>query len=116
MRRMNAHTLLCCVVIIIFGCGWRLTRPRQWLIGIQLKEAQSGGFDGCGDRKNLVVLETELKDRAAIQEGIHRYCQAVDRCDIAMLKSCYWPGGYDDHDFLAGNAHEFAEYVIACLG
>ena len=66
----------------------------------------------------LAALEselTELKDREAIREMIHRYCQAVDRCDLEMLKSCYWPDGYDDHGFFAGNAHEFAEYVIPCL-
>ena len=66
----------------------------------------------------LAALEAELKelkDREAIREGIHRYCQAVDRCDLEMLKSCYWPDGYDDHGFFAGNAHAFAEYVIPCL-
>ncbi len=66
----------------------------------------------------LSALESELttlRDREAIREGIHRYCQAVDRCDLEMLKSCYWEDGYDDHGFFAGNAHEFAEYVIPCL-
>jgi len=66
----------------------------------------------------LAALEAELqefKDREAIREAIHRYCQAVDRCDLEMLKSCYWSDGYDDHGFFAGNAHEFAEYVIPCL-
>ena len=57
----------------------------------------------------------ELMDREAIREVIHRYCQAVDRCDLAMLKSCYHPDGFDDHGFFAGNAHEFAEYVIPVL-
>ena len=68
--------------------------------------------------QRLAALEAELqelRDREAIREGIHRYCQAVDRCDLEMLKSCYWPDGYDDHGFFAGNAHEFAEYVIPCL-
>ena len=68
--------------------------------------------------QRLAALETEvqeLKDREAIREVIHRYCQAVDRCDLEMLKSCYWEDGYDDHGFFAGNAHEFAEYVIPCL-
>ncbi len=63
-------------------------------------------------------LESELenlRDREAIREAIHRYCQAVDRCDLEMLKSCYWPDGYDDHGFFAGNAHDFADYVIPCL-
>ena len=66
----------------------------------------------------LEALEAELKeyrDREAIREMIHRYCQAVDRCDLDMLKSCYWEDGYDDHGFFAGNAHEFADYVIPCL-
>ena len=66
----------------------------------------------------LARLESELaelRDREAIREVIHRYCQAVDRCDLEMLKSCYHRDGYDDHGFFAGNAHEFAEYVIPCL-
>jgi len=66
----------------------------------------------------LARLESELaelRDREAIREVIHRYCQAVDRCDLDMLKSCYHEDGYDDHGFFAGNAHEFAEYVIPCL-
>ena len=68
--------------------------------------------------KRLAALEaevTELRDREEIREVIHRYCQAVDRCDLEMLKSCYWEDGYDDHGFFAGNAHEFSEYVIPCL-
>lgn len=68
--------------------------------------------------ERLAALESELqelRDREAIREGIHRYCQAVDRCDLEMLKSCYWPDGYDDHGFFGGNAHDFAEYVIPCL-
>jgi len=66
----------------------------------------------------LAALESELqelRDREAIREAIHLYCQAVDRCDLEMLKSCYWPDGYDDHGFFAGNAHDFAECVIPCL-
>lgn len=79
---------------------------------------QSEKSDVAALAERLRTLEaelTELKDREAIREGIHRYCQAVDRCDLEMLKSCYWPDGYDDHGFFAGNAHEFAEYVIPCL-
>ena len=48
----------------------------------------------------------ELMDREAIREVIHRYCQAVDRCDLALLKSCYHADGFDDHGFFAGNAHD----------
>ena len=58
---------------------------------------------------------TELRDREAIRDVIHRYCHAVDRCDLEELKGCYHPDGYDDHGFYAGNAHEFAAYVIPVL-
>jgi len=58
---------------------------------------------------------TELKDREAIRDVIHRYCHAVDRCDLEALKGCYHPDGYDDHGFFAGNAHAFADYVIPVL-
>lgn len=58
---------------------------------------------------------TELRDREAIREVIHRYCQAVDRCDLELLKGCYHADGYDDHGFFAGNAHAFADYVIPVL-
>ena len=57
----------------------------------------------------------ELKDREAIREVIHRYCNAVDRCDLEGLKSCYHPDGFDDHGFFAGNAHDFADYVVPVL-
>ena len=66
----------------------------------------------------LVKLEkqvVQLQDRESIREVIHRYCQAVDRCDLDMLKSCYHPDAYDDHGFFAGNAHDFAEYVVPVL-
>jgi ketosteroid isomerase-like protein len=66
----------------------------------------------------LERLESELqdlRDREAIREVIHRYCQAADRCDLEMLKGCYHPDGYDDHGFFAGNTHAFSDYVIPCL-
>ena len=68
--------------------------------------------------ERVARLEDQLQgltDREAIREVIHRYCQAVDRCDLEMLKGCYHADGYDDHGFFAGNAHEFAEYVIPVL-
>jgi hypothetical protein len=63
-------------------------------------------------------LEAELqilKDREAIRDVIYRYCRAVDRADTELLKSCYWPDGFDDHGFFGGNAWEFAEFVTPLL-
>lgn len=68
--------------------------------------------------ERVASLESKLQqltDREAIREVIHRYCQAVDRCDLELLKGCYHPDGFDDHGFFAGNAHDFAEYVIPVL-
>jgi hypothetical protein len=61
------------------------------------------------------TLETNvnfLRDRAAIQDVIHRYCRAADRCDLEAFKSCYWSDGFDDHGFFGGNAWDFCNYVI----
>jgi hypothetical protein len=56
-----------------------------------------------------------LTDREAIRDVIYRYCRAVDRADDALLKSCYWPDGFDDHGFFGGNAWEFADHVCKLL-
>jgi len=72
----------------------------------------------AGLEQRVARLEEEvrdLRDREAIREVVHRYCRAVDRCDLELLKSCYHADGFDDHGFFAGNAHRFAEYVIPVL-
>ena len=58
---------------------------------------------------------TDLQDREKIRDVIHRYCRAVDRCDLESFKACYWPDALDDHGFFGGNAHAFADYVIPIL-
>lgn len=66
----------------------------------------------------LAHLERELtvlKDKEAIRDVIFKYCRAVDRADAELLKSCYWPDGFDDHGFYGGNAMEFADYVTPLL-
>ena len=70
--------------------------------------------EGLGERLERIELG-ELRDREAIRDVIHRYWQAVDRCDLELLKGCYHADAYDDHGFFAGNTHEFAEYVIPVL-
>lgn len=58
---------------------------------------------------------SDLLDKEAIRDVICRYCRAADRCDLALLKSCYHDDATDDHGFFAGNAHAFAEYVVTRL-
>lgn len=54
----------------------------------------------------------ELAAKQAITEVIHRYCRAMDRMDIELARSCWHPGGTDDHSPLfAGTAEGFIEWV-----
>ncbi len=56
-----------------------------------------------------------LHDRMAIQDVLVTYCRGIDRCDINLLKSVYWPDATDDHGSFNGNAHEFCDHVIPAL-
>ncbi len=56
-----------------------------------------------------------LADREAIREVLARYCRGIDRCDMTLLKSVYWPEATDDHGTFNGNAWQFAEYVVPAL-
>lgn len=55
---------------------------------------------------------TELLERDAISQVLHRYTRAADRCDAELLASCYHPDAIDKHGPFAGSAQEFAEWVI----
>lgn len=63
----------------------------------------------------LAKLENQvanLMDCEAIREVLYRYCRAVDRLDVELLKSCYWPEAYDTHWWHNATGHEFAEHVV----
>lgn len=54
-------------------------------------------------------------DRIAIEDCLHRYCHAVDRCDAELLRGVYWPDAIDDHVFWKGNAEDFVDFCIPVL-
>ena len=56
-----------------------------------------------------------LLDRVAIEDCLHRYCHAVDRCDADLLRTVYWPEATDDHGFWSGNAMDFVDFCIPIL-
>ena len=56
-----------------------------------------------------------LESRETIRNVLYRYCQAVDRGDLELMKSCYHEDSTDDHSFFSGNGFEFAEYVLPQL-
>lgn len=53
--------------------------------------------------------------RQEIEQVVRRYCRAIDRLDVELLKSVYHPDGTDSHGNFTGNAHEFAEFIVAEL-
>lgn len=54
----------------------------------------------------------ELIARQKIYDVLTRYCRALDRCDIELMKSVYHEDGFDDHGVFEGNAQEFSEFII----
>lgn len=57
----------------------------------------------------------QLLAKQAIRDAVSRYCHGVDRCDVEMLKSAYWPDATDTHGTFNGNAWEFAEFITASM-
>lgn len=66
------------------------------------------------DPQELSYLQ-ELIDREKIKDCLQRYCNGVDRCDEAMLRSSYWPDAHDVHGDFDGTADEFVEWVLPRL-
>jgi hypothetical protein len=56
-----------------------------------------------------------LFSRSAIQDLLARYCRALDRGDIDLLRSVYWPDGHDDHGMYVGNIADFVEFSMSTL-
>ena len=54
----------------------------------------------------------QLSDIQCIRDCAHRYCRGVDRLDVELMKSAYWPEATDDHGVFVGNAMEFAEMCM----
>jgi SnoaL-like domain len=57
----------------------------------------------------------ELLNREAIRDCLFRYCHAVDRCDVEMLRSVYWPGAIDEHVFVRRTAEEYIDWAMPIL-
>ena len=50
--------------------------------------------------------------RSKAYDVLTRYCRALDRCDVDLMRSVYWEDGVDDHGVFSGNAAEFATFII----
>ncbi len=61
------------------------------------------------------VTDADIEDLVArrdIYAVLTRYSRALDRCDVELMKSVYWPDGTDAHGVFDGNAAEFAEFIV----
>lgn len=52
---------------------------------------------------------SELVDKQKLHENMMLYCRGMDRKDLDVLKSTFWPEATDNHGVFNGNAHEFCE-------
>lgn len=56
-----------------------------------------------------------LWDHQQIEKLLATYCRGIDRCDVALLKTVYWPDAVEEHGLFNGNAWEFAEFIVPML-
>jgi hypothetical protein len=57
----------------------------------------------------------ELLDKDAIRDVVMRYCRAIDRVDGELLRTVYWPDGWDSHSIFDGPVDEFIPWVVDTL-
>jgi hypothetical protein len=47
-----------------------------------------------------------------VEAVLTRYCRALDRADLAVMETVYWPDGEDIHGIYVGRASEFVPFII----
>jgi hypothetical protein len=58
----------------------------------------------------------EFADREAIRDCIYRYCRGIDRLDVDLILSAYWPDASDEHgNFVAASAQEFVDHALPII-
>ena len=67
---------------------------------------------GSHYEKKMTYSPEQLADIEAIKDVAKRYSRGVDRLDLEVLKSAYWPDAIDEHGSFKGNAHTFAEFCM----
>lgn len=56
-----------------------------------------------------------LVDRREIEDAILRYCRGIDRLDLELVRSCYWPDATDSHGGFSGTRDAFVAWVEKLL-
>ena len=63
----------------------------------------------------MVVDIDELVAQQEIRDVLIRYTRGIDRMDIELVRSCYWPAAYDDHAAYQGPVEGFFDWVQQAL-
>ncbi|WP_168787889.1 nuclear transport factor 2 family protein [Paraburkholderia aromaticivorans] len=56
-----------------------------------------------------------LLDEKTIRELLARYCRGVDRCDSALIASCFHPDARDDHGNWLSRGDEVADHIVGLV-
>ena len=62
-----------------------------------------------------MITDADIEDLVArrdIYAVLTRYSRALDRCDVDLMRSVYWPDGTDSHGVFDGNAADFADFIV----
>ena len=66
--------------------------------------------------KTVSQIAAEFADREAIRDCLYRYCRGIDRLDVDLILSAYWPDAADEHgNFLANSAREFVDHAVPII-
>ncbi len=66
--------------------------------------------------KTRAQIADEVTDREAIRDCLYRYCRGIDRLDLDLIRSAYWPDATDEHgNFVAHTAQEFVDNAVPIL-
>ena len=66
--------------------------------------------------KSVSDIGREWADRESIRDCLYRYCRGIDRLDVELMLSAYWPDATDEHgNFVANSAQEFVDHAVPIL-
>jgi hypothetical protein len=68
---------------------------------------QSNDVESVMRQEEIEITFEDLLDREKIRQNLARYCRGVDRQDIELLSSTYWPESWDSHGIFECTGHDF---------
>jgi hypothetical protein len=63
----------------------------------------------AAERQQLGILIAKQE----LYENMVRYCRGMDRKELELMKSTFWPESTEDHGMYVGLSHEFCEWACS---